>query len=193
MRISTTPENFTSRKVPRYLYHLTSIEGLKKIQESNAIKTTNFTLGLNYPAVFLFELKNFTKNYTSQKDWGFTNLAFDLLSQCAHNTLSLVLMRIPVGKLDKNKLKIRNLNELLKSSRNTYHTMEGAPAQYAKRYKAKRKSIEYIYPQEIPFKEVEVLGSVENYRQILRKQKLKGLLLELFKGQPEENCIKTLH
>ena len=41
-------------------------------------------------------------------------------------------------------------------------------------------------------KDIEVLGSVENFRQTLRKLKLKGLLLKLFKGQPEEKLINEL-
>ena len=139
------------------------------------------------------DLKNFTKRWGVNKDWSYNNLAKDLFSQCAHGSLTLSLLRIPVEKLNKDKLRVRCLNELFRSSRNTYHTMEGTPARYNKRYTTKGKALEYIYLQEIDAKDVEVLGSVENFREILRKKNLKGLLLELFKGEPEENCIKTLH
>lgn len=192
MKIKSTPENFRSRKFPRYLYHLTTTEGLKKIQESKAIKPSDFTLGLNYPAVFLFELKNYTKNWGVKKDWNYNNLAKDLLSQCAHDTLTLALIRVPVDKLDKNRLRIRCLNELFSSNKKTYHIMEGSPAKYSKLYKGRKKALEYIYPEEIKTKDIEVLGSVENFRQTLRKLKLKGLLLKLFKGQPEEKLINEL-
>lgn len=189
---SIQQSNFGSRKVPRYLYHLTDSKSIAQIQQSGKIQRSNFTLGLNFSAVFLFELKNLTKRWGCSRDWSYNNLAKDLFSQCAHGTLSLILIRIPVDKLKKEDLRIRNLNRLFGSNTNNYHVKEGAPATESKLYKARKKAIEYLYPHEIPVDDIEVLGSVENFRHLLRKNGIKGVLSELFQNQPEEKCIKTL-
>lgn len=189
---NNTSINFYSRKVPRYLYHLTSTDCLNKIKESGKIKIAPDTLGFKKSGIFLLELENFAKYWKPNKDWDFNNLAYDLLKQCSNGTMTLSLIRIPVDKLDKNILRIRSLNKLFRANERSLHETEGISATESKKYKAKKNAIEYIYPKEININNIEILGSIENYRNILRKKRLSGLLLELLKDQPEENCIKSL-
>ena len=137
-------------------------------------------------------LQNLTKRWKHCKDWSYNNLAKDLMSHCAHGTLSLTLMRIPVNKLKKEDLRIRSLNQLFRKDSSQLHIEAGAPATESKRFKARKNAIEYIYPYEINTKDIEILGCVENFREIIRKESLKGLLLRLYKNQPELICIKTL-
>lgn len=185
-------QNFGSRKIPRYLYHITDTRSLAKIKECGKIKKSNFTLDFETPAVFLFELKNLTKRWGKNKKWNNNNLAEDLLMQCSHFSPNLILLKVPVTKLEKENLRIRCLGALFCDSKNTPHITKGAPAEKSKIYKARKEAIEYLYTQEIDFNNVEVLGCANNFISILRDKKLKGVLTEFFKGQPEEKCINLL-
>lgn len=185
-------QNFGSRKIPRYLYHITDSQSFAKIKDTGKIKKSIYTLDFEKPAVFLFELKNLTKRWNKNYKWYNNNLAEELLFQCAHNLPNIVILKIPVAKLIKNDLRIRSLRELLSSSKNTDHVTSGAPASQSKKYKTKKEPIEYIYPHEISFNDVETFGHADNYSSILNKKGLKGVLAELFSGQPEEKCINLL-
>ena len=184
--------SFSSKKIPRYLYHLTDPMSAEKILKDGRILKSDFTLGFREKAVFLFDLKNFTKRWNRNKIWEGNDLAKDLLIHCSNDSLNLTLLRIPTDKLKKEDLRIRNLNHLFKLMKKTKHVKEGAPATESKRYKARKLAIEYLYPHEIDACNIDVLGTVEYFRNVYRKESLKGVFLKMFENQPEINCIKTL-
>lgn len=144
--------NFKQRKIPRYLYHFTtpnSYELIKKTGNINISENDEYLCG-----VFLFELSNFIKNWGINKDWNNKNLAFELIKRISGFSQSIVLLKIPVKNLDKDKIFIRSQNRLFNAKEHykdvgLEHLGGEITASMSKKYKHKKEAIEYIYEDEI--------------------------------------------
>lgn len=205
--------------IDRYLYHATNDWRYKKILESGMIKPTLDDCGKKLCGVFLINLQNFFlkwKNIFNNVD-----LRYILFQRIARGDDKLVLIRIPIDKLDMDLLRFRDQNKFLKSrlARNfselkpDAHEMIGAPVNTEAEKMAREKDpIEYVYTAPIPTGIVEFAGEAD-FRNIkivaqqqltltkkLKKVPLKDLydktieitLNTLFENQPELDAIKQL-
>lgn len=187
-------------KVDRYLYHLTSAENYQKIKASGFIKTSTDCTSPLLEGVFMFDLKNFLKNWRCSRDWAGGNLGLKLLGHAAKKKTDLVMLRIPAAQLDHYSLKIRSQNMLFNKQRQTpatkQHVMNGEAVCFNKEFTRKGHAIEYIYEDRIPLQNIEFVGEV-NSRDVashLPKNATQGLwvretLNQLLAGQPEKKML----
>lgn len=149
----------------------------------------------NLNGVFLFDLKNFTKRWCNTGvniDGKKISLAQALFAQASKSS-DIVVLRVPTKNMPLDKLRCRCqsfLDEL------TEHIKNGDAATRQKHYTAKRKSIEYIFQQDIPIANIKKLGNTnsgvtfdESDISAISKIDVMKILSDIFKGCPEEKCI----
>lgn len=185
--------------LPRYLYHVTSRKNYESILKSGEIRTSHDAyLASNLEGVFMFDLKNFAKRWTTTffdfgEEYGKINLGSTLISKNS----DMVVLKVPTKKMDINKLKVRVQDE----NKSDFHALNGASARFQTLYTRRKKPIEYIYGQNIKVSETEKIGELKlDFTSDDRDDFLKFVankpfdsLIKLFKGKPEENCIKAMH
>ncbi len=185
--------------IPRYLYHVTTEKNYESMLKSGKILTTDDGLCISeLNGVFLFDLKNFLKRWTStffdfKEEGGKINLASALIGK----NREAVVLRVPTKNFDINKLRIRVQN----AKTDDYHALNGDSAVFQTLYTRRKKPIEYIYAQDININGVEKLGSTKfnlpedfgGNPDALKffQRKPFADLLELFKGQPEEKAVRA--
>ncbi len=181
--------------VPRFLYHITDMEGFEGIQKKQRILKTQDTWSRYINGVFMVDLRNYTKRWASDCTVHTESKARDMLWQCAHGDRDLVIFRIPTANLDKDELIIRSQKVYFRdknSKKHTEHSDYGVSARWQKLYSRRKEPIEFVYTKAIDLKDVEVLGVAKNYKRLLRQGGLKAVLTEFFKGQPEMNCVNLI-
>ena len=178
--------------IPRFLYHITTKKNYASMLKSGHIRTSADILPVsNLNGVFMFDLQNFAKRWTSTycdlgEDIGKVNLGSALL----YKNPDIVLLKIPTKNFDINKLRVR-----CQDTTNTgYHAINGDSARLQRLYTQRKKPIEYIYDQNINISDVEKIGEIELGRGDIKncvKSKPFDILLKLFKGHPEEKGIEA--
>lgn len=195
----TTGTQLGRRNLPRYLYHITTENNYQQMLKDGYIKGHHdLDLNTRLSGVFLFDLKNFSKRWTTMGiDWGDKLFTFakGLIMQASKDDSNLVVLKISTKTLSQNKLKCRN--QLTDSkTHNTY----GDFATNQKHYTRKKNAIEYINEGNIPIQNVTKIGeanvgfnlhkAMENLSEnIFDKIDVKKILQNLFKNTPEEKSI----
>lgn len=195
----TTDTQLGRRNLPRYLYHITTENNYQQMLKDGYIKGHHdLDLSTHLSGVFLFDLKNFSKRWTTMGiDWGDKLFTFakGLIMQASKDDSNLVVLKISTKTLSQNKLKCRN--QLTDSkTHNTY----GDFATNQKHYTRKKNAIEYINEGNIPIQNVTKIGeanvgfnlhkAMENLSEnIFDKIDVKKILQNLFKNTPEEKSI----
>lgn len=198
----TTDTQLGRRNLPRYLYHITTENNYQQMLKEGYIKGHHdLDLSTHLSGVFLFDLKNFSKRWTTMGiDWGDKLFTFakGLIMQASKDDSNLVVLKISTKTLSQNKLKCRN--QLTDSkTHNTY----GDFATNQKHYTRKKKPIEYINEENIPIQNVTKIGeanvgfnlhkAMENLSEnIFDKIEVKKILQNLFKNTPEEKSINII-
>lgn len=195
----TTSTQLGRRNLPRYLYHITTENNYQQMLKDGYIKGHHdLDLNTHLSGVFLFDLKNFSKRWTTMGiDLGDKLFTFakGLIMQASKDDSNLVVLKISTKTLSQNKLKCRN--QLTDSkTHNTY----GDFATNQKHYTRKKNAIEYINEGNIPIQNVTKIGeanvgfnlhkAMENLSEnIFDKIDVKKILQNLFKNTPEGKCI----
>lgn len=195
----TTGTQLGRRNLPRYLYHITTENNYQQMLKDGYIKGHHdLDLSTHLSGVFLFDLKNFSKRWTTMGiDWGDKLFTFakGLIMQASKDDSNLVVLKIPTRTLSQRKLKCRN--QLTDSkTHNTY----GDFATNQKHYTRKKNAIEYINEGNIPIQNVTKIGeanvgfnlhkAMENLSEnIFDKIDVKKILQNLFKNTLEEKSI----
>lgn len=198
----TTSTQLGRRNLPRYLYHITTENNYQQMLKDGYIKGHHdLDLNTHLSGVFLFDLKNFSKRWTTMGiDWGDKLFTFakGLIMQASKDDSNLVVLKISTKTLSQNKLKCRN--QLTDSkTHNTY----GDFATNQKHYTRKKNAIEYINEGDIPIQNVTKIGeanvgfnlhkAMENLSEnIFDKIDVKKILQNLFKNTPEEKSINII-
>lgn len=198
----TTGTQLGRRNLPRYLYHITTENNYQQMLKDRYIKGHHdLDLNTHLSGVFLFDLKNFSKRWTTMGiDLGDKLFTFakGLIMQASKDDSNLVVLKISTKTLSQNKLKCRN--QLTDSkTHNTY----GDFATNQKHYTRKKNAIEYINEENIPIQNVTKIGeanvgfnlhkAMENLSEnIFDKIDVKKILQNLFKNTPEEKSINII-
>lgn len=206
---------FGSKKVPRYIYHLTSHVNYKGMLEDGYIRKESIPRLYLQQGVYALELSNFFKFWGTNKAWGYDNLQEIILRHIVKwiNTdnpekSELVMLRIPTSKLDEQKLFVRSLNKLFSfkdshkyiieaSDKLQRHLTGNTSAVEAPLYKMRKEAIEYIYNDNIPIRDIEQIGSIVHIPS-LRKDKafschpIKSIMDALLVDTPELKNLKLL-
>ena len=198
----TTDTQLGRRNLPRYLYHITTENNYQQMLKDGYIKGHHdLDLNTHLSGVFLFDLKNFSKRWTTMGiDWGDKLFTFakGLIMQASKDDSNLVVLKIPTKTLSQNKLKCRN-----QFSDCELHNTYGDFATNQKHYTRKKKPIEYINEENIPIQNVTKIGeanvgfnlhkAMENLSEnIFDKIDVKKILQNLFKNTPEEKSINII-
>lgn len=185
--------------LPRYLYHITSTKNYESMLKSGEIRTSADTCPIsNLEGVFMFDLKNFAKRWTSTfcnlNDKVKVNLGGSLICK---NLDSIVVLKIPTKNMDIDKLKVR-----VQEAKNTLedHYLNGASARFQTLYTRRKKPIEYIYGDKINISDAKKIGELELHFNLAEKEEILDFvnkrpfdsLLKLFKGTPEEKCVQAM-
>lgn len=202
MNINFSKTSFAQRKIPRNLYHLTSKKNYLSMLKDGIIKTSHDadpTTNLN--GVFLFDMKNFIKRWTStgiKIDYlkNPLTLAKALILNAAMKNTEIVLLKIPTKNLFINQLLCRVQSFGLEVP--LEHQNNGDLAINQKHYTRKKFPIEYIYQSEIPIDKVEKIGEFDSniefnkplditiYEQIDQLD----LFSKILGNQPEQKCVE---
>lgn len=202
--------SFGNKKIPKFLYHLTTEENYSSMLKDKNVKTTCTS---TLQGIFMIELNNFLKRWKTSGDWNYQDLQSKLLSRVAKKTKKIVVLRISTASLNSEKLLIRSQNRyfrakekgnyeiVLQNWKTTHikpdtefnHVFYGDIAKNSKHYKQRKEAIEYIYPESIDISKIEKVGSTKIKRSIGWMQGLsikKSIdLFDLFKDSPEEKAL----
>lgn len=201
--------NFKGHQIPKFLYHLTNEKAYNSIKRDGRLMA-NSNDGL-IKGIFMIELSNFFKRWGISKDWCDSNLSLDLLKQVAKREKKLILLRIPTGELDKEKLLVRSQNKLFSITKlpefyptlkawytkheipkeRFQHIFNGDKAANSRHYKQKKSAIEYIYPEDISLGKIDKIGEVK-LEKINALTSIKAVFETLLQGTPEEKAIAAI-
>lgn len=212
MRIAQTQQNFQRRKIPRYIYHLTSEANYNSILEDGALKPSYNKFFVD-KGVYAIELSNFFKNWKKDRSWGYDDLQYSLLRKVVHwfsssfnrNKGNLVILRIPTANLDTGKLTIRSQNKLFRHEEDFHklypalreHLKGKTPANEAPLYKNRKEAIEYIYSDEISINNIQQIGNIVNIASLRKdirfsSNPVKFIMQAALSGTPECKELKEL-
>lgn len=215
MKISQSNSiSFQSRKVPRFIYHLTNQHAYAEMCKDGFIRCSEKDPYLEHPGVFAIELRNFLKHWKHNKDWDETA---ELLQESVFRNAArwiksfneaknrLVILKIPTDSLNPEKLKIRSQNEFFRFKMNktkksypNEHLRGYTPANKSRLYKNRKEAIEYIYQDPIPIELVTPIGNSVDIP-LLRKSvdfdsdnPPKSILTHLLDGTPESKALRDM-
>lgn len=184
--------------LPRFLYHITSKKNYESMLKSGEIRTSHDAyLDSNLEGVFMFDLKNFAKRWTSTFfKFKEADEKFNLGSALVCKNSDIVLLKVPTRKMNVDKLKIRVQDD----TKVNYHTLNGDSAKFQTLYTRRKKPIEYIYNQNIDISDVQKIGEVnlninlDNRSELIEFMQKRPFetLLKLFNGTPEEKCVQKM-
>lgn len=184
--------------LPRFLYHITSKKNYESMLKSGEIRTSHDAyLDSNLEGVFMFDLKNFAKRWTSTFfKFKESDDKFNLGSALVCKNSDIVLLKVPTKKMNVDKLKVRVQDE----TKVDYHTLNGDSAKFQTLYTRRKKPIEYIYNQNIDISDVQKIGEVnlninlDNRSELIEFMQKRPFetLLKLFNGTPEEKCVQKM-
>lgn len=196
--------DFCRRKIPRYIYHLTSEANYNSMLKDGFARITEDKFFVE-KGLYAIELSNFFKRWGKNKSWGYEDLQRALLRQVVHWFSSagkgkgnLVILKIPTAKLDSDKLTIRSQNCLFENEK-CFNQVSGSvrnhlrgftPSQEAPLYKRRKHAIEYIYSEDIPMKNIQRIGNIVNISDLRKDIRfgihpVKFIMQALLEGTPE--------
>ncbi len=190
-------------KIPRFLYHFTDENSLKKIMQDGKIKP--YYPNNDMKGIFMVDMNNFLKYWKIDGSWSLAadtdmSLLANLVSSVQHGKGNIACIKIPTNALDTNKLKIRSQNRLAVVAQLDTTPLDtlAVSAQKASLYNQKKEAIEYIYDSEIPVDIAKIImpikaKGIEEYNTDGISQHKAGLeiLQSLFKGEPEQIGIEA--
>lgn len=106
------------KRIPKYLYHLTSTSNYESMANDGLIRTTRDKMldKEGNRAVFLVDGENCINQWANISNGGETSYITKLLKFCDKDrTGNVLLLRIETDKLDKSKLRLRDQNEVMRS------------------------------------------------------------------------------
>jgi len=172
-------------KIPRYLYHMTSFENFQKIIESGFINPSSY-----HKQVYMLELDSFSKYWSSADR---NNLCNYILEFQKGRNSGLVMLRIPTTNLSNIKIRPRNrINNKNISFDERMNAIQGnIDAKCTSLYKQLKSDLEFMYNNEIPINQVELVGIYNTASESIRDKNIcKTIFEKIFKGQPEEQFLK---
>lgn len=202
--------SFGNKKIPRFLYHLTTEENYQSMLKDGIVEARR-SLFDSISGVSMLELSNFFKRWKVLKGFNEEHLGEKLLSQVTQKAAKskIIALKIPTGSIDKSKLIIRSQNILFSASREEYwddmakyleapdkakdymkHICKGDSSKNSKLYKQRKNAIEYIYPQDIDIAKVEKIGEADI--NLDDKLPLKEILSKLFKSKLEKLAFEKV-
>lgn len=203
-----------SRKIPRYIYHLTNKSKFEAIMKDGFVKMSEPKLHVDN-GIYAFDLCNFFSCWKPNKAWGYDDLQRIILrhivkwfSSASIGTGDLVVLKIPTANLDSNKLFIRSMNKLFTfeesdksfgdiSSELQKHLKGNTPAREAPLYKMRKEAIEFIYKDNIPLENIQQIGNIVNISSLRKDLKfganpVKCIMQTLLMGTPEVKGVELL-
>jgi hypothetical protein len=188
---------YRSKEIPRFLYTITTKANYESMCKDGYIRPAQDILRPKMQGIFLFDLRNLTKRWTSNSFFRTQNFITQLFLALTDKSKDLVVLKVPTKNLDK-PLKIRSLNYLFKNCdriRTDVHLDYGIGAYMQKHYTQHKEPIEYIYKENIPITQVEKIGEVfiEDVKKLSRGElKVKNVLSQLFSGTPQHKTIEQM-
>ena len=188
---------YRCKEIPRYLYTITTQANYESICNDGFIHIARDPLRPQMRGIFMFDLINFTKRWTSNSFFKCKSFANELLGSITDKSKNLVVLKIPTENLDGD-LRIRSLNYLFRKCdkvHSDYHLDTGFGANMRKHFTQHKEPIEYIYKENIPIDKIEKIGElyIEDTRALARGQlNLKSLLSQLFAGTPQHKAIELM-
>jgi len=189
---------FGRKKIPRYLYHLTTANSWEAIKSSGKLKIGNEYL-TDIRGVFMADLSNLFTRWTKKwknPDCVAANFLKFTLNHVQKNFSNLVILKIKTDNLpEKNKLVIRKVHDVV--TRKEFAEPKVDYAINARKYRSKN-AIEYIYKDEIPISNVEKIGECKviyrKDRYKIKKPEIPLLTVweNLLAGNPEAKAIIQL-
>ncbi len=203
-----------SRKIPRYIYHMTSKANYESMLNDGFIKLGESKLHID-KGIYAFDLCNFFKRWKKDKDWGYDDLQRAILrhivrwfQSASSGKGDLVILKIPTSKLDSDKLFVRSMNRLFKfeESQESFnelsfslqkHLRGCTPAKEAPLYKRRKEAIEFIYKDNIPLENVQRIGNIVNIASLRKNagfgvNPVKFIMQSLLEGTPESKGAELL-
>ena len=185
--------NFAGKKLPRYLYHMTTVDNYKEITKSGMLKVNpdKMTDG-KIAGIFVFDLKNFIKHWDNKSDNSLGKLILDYIS----NGKEMVLLQIPIkslGKDFKSSVKTRAVQSLIDWKFDHYSPgcnvpidLQGESLLDGLRKSRKKNAVEFIIQKDVPVENINVLGRGK----YLSKENLKNNIVQFVKGFPMQKVIR---
>lgn len=209
------PVTYGKHKIKRYLYHLTSEENYKKMLETGMMKTHKCGSFDVLAGIFMTDLQNLTKRWRCSKDWDkHGNLGYALLGHIYKGGKNIVCLRIPTKNLNHEILRVRSQNTLFKTRGMgkdkselacDAHELIGSHAKNRNLFARRKEAVEYIYLDNIPVNNVQLVGKADlseivplvSKTKHSDKKTMQGnifltTLKTLFKGQPEMKGLDVI-
>ena len=188
---------YRCKEIPRFLYTITTKANYESMCKDGYIRTAQDIIRPKMQGIFLFDLRNLTKRWTSNSFFRKQNFITQLFLALTDKSKDLVVLKVPTKNLE-NSLRIRSLNYLFKNCdriRTDVHLDSGIGAYMQKHYTQHKEPIEYIYKANIPITQVEKIGEVfiEDAKKLARGEvKVKDILSKLFEGTPQHKTIEQM-
>ena len=158
-KLSRQKAGFANRKTPRYLYHLTNQENLAQILKDGKLKISNCD---EIDGVFMFNIQNLFKRWRFDIDEELKDfhIGLALLAQALKNNKNVFVLRIPTKALKHENLKVRSQKTLLSDTKEAMnHRINGVNIEKSRHFTEKKEALEYIYTDEIPVTQANVIGN----------------------------------
>lgn len=204
-----------SRKIPRYIYHMTNRANYESIMKDGFIRMGDSNLHVDN-GVYAFDLCNFFKRWKVNKDWGYDDLQRIILRHIVkwfENSKSgqgdLVILRLQTANLDIDKLAVRSMNRLFKFEDSEQkisdisyslltHLTGGTSAKETPKYTMRKEAIEFIYKDNIPIENVQRIGNIVNISSLRKDIRfginpVRYIMQALLEGTPEAKGADLLH
>lgn len=174
-------------KIPRYLYHITSLGNYQKMLETEFIKPSVY-----HKQIYMLELDSFSK-YWNKADRN--NLCDYILNfQNGINSGGVVMLKIPTKYLSRIKIRPRNrmINKNISFNERIAAIQGNIDAKLTPLYKQKKSDLEFIYDENIPMSQIELVGTYDcSNTKISSNNVCKTIFEKIFKGKPEEPFLKA--
>ena len=194
---------FGNRKVPRYIYHLTTKEKWSRILSSGELRPSYDGC---MKAVCMADLSNLFGQWKADLRTKGQQMLKDLVDHVQKDNSNLVILKISTEKLKRSEFFLRPQGECFKISKedgfipwllkgkdkNTVPNRkfllltEGVEAQNARKYRHKD-AIEYVYKNGIPVQNIEKIGETPT-----QGKSLLEIWQGLLKGTKEEKALINL-
>ena len=210
--------NFTSRKIPRFIYHFTNQNSYQKMCQDGFIKTTDCDMYLKGEGVFMVDWTNFCKRWGYDKSWGekgttlqesLIRIAAKWIQAFIKGKNELVILKIPTEKLKRSKLVIRSQQKFFDVKENDKnfnslsdnlkeHLSGFTPATEYKTFAKRKEAVEFIYKEDIPINITEKIGETINIPEFRattkynRENPVKSILKKCLKGLNEAKSLRFI-
>jgi len=161
------------RRVPRYIYHMTSKQNYDSMVKDGFIKKSrDEAIG---DGVFATELVNLFKRWRKNQAWGNSSLMESLIDQVRKDGKDVVILKIPTSILNIDHLKVRSQNRLFGT-----FTAAGEDEQFMEYVQSKMDAIPKEEQQKWAEKSLEIaLDAMDE-----------EISTHLSKGAPAQECQK---